>query len=82
MTKDSVRPPPVPRAEPNQKQQPAAASWQAELDAFLGRVKALDAAVKAGEPGRHVCRYSMGKDALAAIRFRAKSAARRQQQKE
>jgi hypothetical protein len=52
MTKDQSGPPPVPRTDPDQRQQPAAASSQAELDAFLGRVKALDAAVKAGEPGR------------------------------
>ena len=52
MTKDQSGPPPVPRTEPDQKQQPAATSSQAELDAFLGQVKALDAAVKAGEPGR------------------------------
>jgi hypothetical protein len=52
MNKDQSGPRPVPRTDPNQKQQPTAASSQAELDAFLGRVKAVDAAVKAGEPGR------------------------------
>ena len=46
MTKDQYGPPPVPKTEPNQKQQRAAASSQAELDAFLGQAKALDAAVQ------------------------------------
>ena len=47
MTKDQSRPPSVPRTEPNQKQQPAAASSEAELDAFLGSV----ACVRSGISG-------------------------------
>ena len=51
MSKDRSEPAPLPATEPNRTQQPAASS-RADIEAFLGRVGALDPAVKAGERGR------------------------------
>src|SRR6476619_3452892 len=51
MSKDRSEPEPLPAPEPNRTQQPAASS-RADIEAFLGRVGALDPAVKASQRGR------------------------------
>jgi hypothetical protein len=51
MSKERSEPASVPATEPSRTQQPAASS-RADIDAFLGRVGALDPTVKAGERGR------------------------------
>jgi len=51
MSKDRSEPAPIPATEPNPTQQPATSS-RADMEAFLGRVGALDPTVKAGERGR------------------------------
>src|ERR1700728_4446527 len=51
MSKDRSEPAPLPATEPNRTQQPATSS-RADIEAFLGRLGALDPAVKAGQRGR------------------------------
>src|ERR1700730_8596319 len=51
MSKDRSEPAPLPATESNRTQQPAASS-RADIEAFLGRVGALDPPVKASERGR------------------------------
>jgi hypothetical protein len=51
MSKDRSEPAPIPATEPNRTQQPATSS-RADIEAFLGRLGALDPTVKAGERGR------------------------------
>jgi hypothetical protein len=48
MNNDRSEPAPIPATEPNRTQQPTASS-RVDIEAFLGRVGALDPAVKAGE---------------------------------
>ena len=51
MSKDQSERPPFSAQEPNKPVQPSMSS-RADLDAFLGQIKALDPAIKAGERGR------------------------------
>jgi len=51
MTKDRSERVPIPATEPNRTQRLATSS-RADIEAFLGQVRALDPAVKTGERGR------------------------------
>jgi hypothetical protein len=51
MSKDQSESPPFSAQEPNKPVQPSMSS-RADIDAFLGQIRALDPAVKAGERGR------------------------------